>query len=302
MNSAEEAKVNHLFEVYQQVMKLHGLRDRTIESYSRTLRRVASYFQRSPDNLSADELKDYFSWMLEKYSWSTVNVELSGLIFLHRYVLERELEWFKIVRPQTKRQLPDIPSREEVHRLINSVRRRRYRVFLLVVYSLGLRTREGLGIEVGDIDGKLHRVHIRNGKGGKDRYVTLPQLTLSVMRRFWATHRHPRLLFPSPAGGELMGKPVSKPMDASGIQGAFRATIAECGIKKKLSIRSLRHAYATHLLEMGMDMRLIQDQMGHCDINTTAIYAHITKVARDHTGKRVEELLDGFVLSWEDQS
>ena len=113
---------------------------------------------------------------------------------------------------------------------------------LLVVYSLGLRTREGLGIEVGDIDGNQHRVHIRNGKGGKDRYVTLPQLTLSVMRRFWGTHRHPRLLFPSPAGGELMGKPVNKSMDASGIQGAFRATIAECGIKKKLSIRSLHHA------------------------------------------------------------
>jgi len=91
--------------------------------------------------------------------------------------------------------------------------------------------------------------------------MTLPQLTLSVMRRFWATHRHPRLLFPSPAGGELMGKPVNKSMDASGIQGAFRATMAECGIKKKLSIRSLRHAYATHLLGMGMDMRLIQDQM-----------------------------------------
>ena len=171
MNSAEEAQFNHLFEAYQQAMKLHGLRDRTIGSYSRTLRRVASYFQRSPDNLSADELKAYFSWMLEKYSWSTVNVELSGLIFLHRYVLERELEWFKIVRPQTKRQLPDIPSKEEVHRLINSIRRRRYRVFLIVVYSLGLRTREGLGIEVGDIDGNRHRVHIRNGKGGKDRYV-----------------------------------------------------------------------------------------------------------------------------------
>ena len=302
MNPGDEVRFNHLFEVSLQTMRLHGLRERTIESYSQTLRRVAYYFQRCPDNLSTDELKNYFSWMLEKYSWSSVNVDLSGLIFLHRNVLERELEWFRIIRPQTTRQLPDIPSREEVHRLINSVRKMRYRVFLLVVYSLGLRTREGLGIEVGDIDGNQHRVHIRNGKGGKDRYVTLPQLTLSVMRRFWATHRHPRLLFPSPAGGELMGKTVSKPMDASGIQGAFRATMAECGIKKKLSIRSLRHAYATHLLEMGMDMRLIQDQMGHCDIKTTALYAHITKVARDHTGKRIEELLDGFVLSWEDQS
>jgi hypothetical protein len=114
MNPGEEIRFNHPFELYLQTIRTHGLGKRTFESCSRTLRRVAYYFQRCPDNLSTDELNSYFSWMLEQYSWSSANVDLSGLIFSHRYVLERELEWLRIIRRQTTRQLPDIHSREEV--------------------------------------------------------------------------------------------------------------------------------------------------------------------------------------------
>jgi site-specific recombinase XerD len=197
--------------------------------------------------------------------------------------------------------LPDIPTKEKVRFLINSVRKVRFRIFLLVVYSLGLRTTEGLKLEVGDVDGSQHRVHIRNSKGGKDRYVVLPELTLQALRRFWTTHRHPRLLFPSPVFDAARSRRSEANMDASSIQAAFQATIRESGIQKRLTIRSLRHAYATHLLELGMDMRLIQDLMGHEDSKTTARYAHITKTCRDHTTDRLQLLLKGFVLREEDQ-
>jgi site-specific recombinase XerD len=298
MDSAEQERFERLVAANVQAMRLHGLRSKTMDSYSRTLRRVAGHFDRCPDDLSPAELKDYFAALLEQYSWSTIKVDLCSLQFFHRYVLDREMEWIKIIRPPRVRSLPDVPTREEVHRLINTVRRLRYRIFLLVVYSLGLRIGEGLALEVADIDGSQRRVHIRDGKGGKDRYVPMPALTLQALRRFWTTHRHPRLLFPSPAGSKFIVRIASAPMDASGVQAALRAARLECGIEKRLTVHSLRHAYATHLLEQGMDLRLIQSLLGHSHSNTTARYAHITKVVRDHTGDRIETLLSGFQLRW----
>ena len=301
MNSGELEKFMKLLAAYEQALRLQRKRDRTIETYCQYLWKVAKHFNRCPDELSADELKSYFSWMLSRYAPNTVNVQVVSLVFLHRYVLNREVEWGKIIKQKSPMSLPDIPTKEEVRFLINSVRKVRFRIFLLVVYSLGLRTSEGLKLEVGDVDGSQHRVHIRNSKGGKDRYVVLPELTLQALRRFWTTHRHPRLLFPSPVFDAERSRRSEAYMDASSIQAAFRATIRESGIQKRLTIRSLRHAYATHLLELGMDMRLIQDLMGHEDSKTTARYAHITKTCRNHTTDRLQLLLKGFVLRWEDQ-
>jgi site-specific recombinase XerD len=300
MNSGELEKFRKLLAAYEQALRLQRKRDRTIETYCQYLWKVAKHFNRCPDDLSADELKSYFSWMLSRYAPNTVNVQVASLVFLHRYVLNREVEWGKIIKQKSPMSLPDIPTKEEVRFLINSVRKVRFRIFLLVVYSLGLRTTEGLKLEVGDVDGSQHRVHIRNSKGGKDRYVVLPELTLQALRRFWTTHRHPKLLFPSPVFDAARSRRSEAYMDASSIQAAFRSTIRESGIQKRLTIRSLRHAYATHLLELGMDMRLIQDLMGHEDSKTTARYAHITKTCRDHTTDRLQLLLKGFVLRWED--
>jgi len=281
-------------------MHLHGLRDKTIDSYRRTLYRIAGHFRRCPDDLRPEELKEFFAALLEQYSWSTIKVDLSSLQFFHRYVLEREMEWIKIIRPPRVRTLPDIPTREEVQLLINTVRKLRYRIFLLVVYSLGLRISEGLALEVADIDGSQRRVHIRDGKGGKDRYVPMSAVTLQALRRFWSSHRHPRLLFPSPAGHQFIVRIASAPMDASGVQAALRAARQESGIAKKLTVHSLRHAYATHLLEQGMDLRLIQSLLGHSNSNTTTRYAHITQVVRHNSRDGIEMLLEGFQLRWEE--
>lgn len=298
MKPEDQQRFNHLYAEMLQALRLQGLRDRTIESYSRTLRRAAQFFDRCPDDLSADELKKYFKALLEHYSWNSIKVELFGLQFFHRHVLEREMEWIKIIRPPRVRTLPDIPTREEVQRLINTVRRVRYRVFFLTVYSMGLRISEGVELEVGDIDGVERRVHLRDAKGGKDRYVPLPQVTLLNLRRYWATHHHPRLLFPSPTSTKFLAQPASKPMDSSGIQKALRAACGECGIQKHLTVHSLRHAYATHLLELGMDLRQIQGLLGHSSASTTARYAHISKQLRQQSGNHIDALLGGFQLRW----
>jgi len=301
MDSSELERFQPLYEEMIQAMKLHGLRSKTIESYCCSIRRVAHFFNRCPDDLNQTELKDYFSGMLEQYSWSTIKVALCALQFFHRYVLDRDMEWIKIIRPPRVHRIPDIPTREEARQIINTVRKLRYRVFFFFVYSLGLRISEALAVEVTDIRHQERRVLIRDGKGGVDRYVPLPEMTYQVLRRFWPTHRHPRLLFPSPQGTTFHARLASKPMEASGAQAAFKAARLECGIEKQITVHSLRHAYTTHLMELGMEMRLVQGSLGHKNINTTARYAHITKVLREQNTDRTESLLAGFELRWDDE-
>lgn len=300
MNIDEQARFDRLYAEMLQALKLQGKRGKTIDGYARAVRRIAGYFDRCPDDISVTELKGYFGALLESYSWSSIKVDLWGLQFFHRYVLGRPMEWIQIIKPPHVQSLPDIPTQEEARLLINTVRRLRYRVFFLMVYSMGLRLGEGLDLEIGDIDGQLRRVHIRHAKGGKDRYVPLPELTLVNLRRFWATHRHQRLLFPNPTGSAETVRAASGPMDRSGVQAALKAARIECGIHKRLTVHSLRHAYATHLLELGVDLRGIQVLLGHSRPETTARYAHLTEVNRDQANQRIEELLDGFQLRWEE--
>jgi len=300
MNQHEQERFDVLYSKHLQALKLQGKREKTIDGYARALRRIAGYFDCCPDTLEPDQLKTYFAWMVENYSWSSVKVDLWGLSFFYRHVLGRKMEWIEIVNPPKARSLPDVPTREEVQRLINGVYRLRYRVFFFVIYSMGLRLGEGLGMEIGDIDSNQRRVHVRQGKGGKDRYVPLPDPTLQHLRRFWRTHRHPRLLFPNASGNEASARTASSPMDRGGVQAAIQAARKDCGIHKHLTVHSLRHAYATHLLELGVDLRSIQVVLGHQKPETTARYAHLTEVNRQQAKERIEELMAGFPLRWED--
>jgi site-specific recombinase XerD len=300
MNQHEQERFDRLYSKHLQALKLQGKREKTIDGYARALRRIAGYFDCCPDSLEPDQLKTYFAWMVENYSWSSVKVDLWGLSFFYRHVLGRKMEWIEIINPPKARSLPDVPTREEVQRLINGVYRLRYRVFFFVIYSMGLRLGEGLGMEIGDIDSNQRRVHVRQGKGGKDRYVPLPDPTLQHLRRFWRTHRHPRLLFPNASGNEASARTASSPMDRGGVQAAIQAARKDCGIHKHLTVHSLRHAYATHLLELGVDLRSIQVVLGHQKPETTARYAHLTEVNRQQAKDRIEELMAGFPLRWED--
>jgi len=172
--------------------------------------------------------------------------------------------------------------------LINSVYRLRSRVYCFIVYSMGLRLGEGLCPEIGDIDAANRRVHVRQGKGGKDRYVPLPEATLAVLRRFWSTHRNPRLLLPNGSGNDASARTARSPMDRGGVRAAMTAARQTFRIHKHVMIGSLRHAYATHLLELGVGLRSIQAVKGHESPETTACYAHLTTVNRQQAKDRVE--------------
>lgn len=241
MNPLEQARFAPLYESLLQTLRLQGKQPKTIEAYARAVRRTANFFNRCPDNLTATELKDYFATLLKTHSWSTIKLDRNGLQFFYRHVLDKQWDWVTIIKPPTTQRLPDNLSQTETFLVINQVRKLRYRVFLLTTYSMGLRLGEGLGLEVGDIDGPRKRVHIRDGKGGKDRYVPIPEPTLEALRRWWQEHRHPRLLFPSPAGGAQHMCRATGPMDRGGIQTAMKAAVSECGIQRRITIHSLRH-------------------------------------------------------------
>ena len=300
MNREEQKRFEPLYEQMQQDLVLQGMRPKTIDAYSRSIRRVASFFDRCPDDLEAEELKVYFASLVESHSWSTVKLDRCGIQFFYRHVLDKPWDWVKIVKPPEVRTLPDILTLEETFRVINTTRKLRYRVFFLTVYSMGLRLGEGLQLQIGDIDGTRHRVHIRKAKGGTDRYVPLPEVTLAALRRFWSTHRNTRLLFPNSIGSAQRIRHALTPMDRGGVQAAMRATVADCGIRRKISLHSLRHSYATHLLEHGVDLREIQEILGHASPLTTAGYAQLTDVIRVDAAKQLQHMFGSFSMRWAD--
>ncbi len=233
MNQQEQERFDRLYQQHLKTLKLQGKAQNTIDAYARAVRRISSHFGCCPDRLSPENLQDYFADLVETHSWSTIKIDRNGLQHFWKFVLKKEWEWIRIVKPPRFKTLPDILTPDEIQRIIASTRIFRYQVFLLTTYSMGLRLGETLALEVGDMDAKRQRVHIRQGKGKKDRMVPLPDLTLAALRVLWKTHQHPRLLFPNPNGSPETIRQATGPMDRGGVQQAMKAIVAQCGIKKK---------------------------------------------------------------------
>ncbi len=234
MNRAERSRFNRLYKRHLKALKLQGLSDSTIDVYARAVRRIAQYHDCCPDRLSIEQREDYFAELVESHSWSTVKVDRNGLQFFWKHVLKRDWQWVKIIKPPKICSLPDILTVSEVEQVIGTARQLRYRVFVLATYSMGLRLGEALALEVSDIDGQRKQVHIRRGKGHKDRFVPLPDLTYQALRALWCKHRHPRLLFPNAVGSPERIRQATTHMNRGGTQAAVKALIHECGIKKRL--------------------------------------------------------------------
>lgn len=288
MDSSEQARFDALYAQHLRALKLQGKAEATIDSYARAVRRVAAHFDRCPDRLGAEDFKTYFASLIDSRSWSLVKIERCGLQFFFQHVLGRDWAWVDMLKPPKVQSLPDVLTVDEIARIILRTRERRYQTFWLTTYSLGLRLGETLSLRVGDIDSARSQVHVRAGKGRKDRFVVLPRLTLACLRRYWRDHRHPQLLFPGTAFG---GAPAPSVMDRGSTQKAFSRVVADCGIRKQVSIHSLRHAYATHLIEVGLNLRGVQELLGHACPKTTARYVHMTDKCRDDRAVLIDGLM-----------
>ena len=295
MNTAQQKRFNSLYQLHVNALIRQGKAKTTVDVYSRAVRRITEFFDQCPDRLTQAQLKDYFSALVKSHSWSTVKVDRNGLQFFYKHILNKKWQWVDIVKPPQTKVLPDILSLKEVERVINGTRELRYQTFLLTAYSMGLRLGEALSLRVGDIDGERMKVHIRQGKGKKDRFVTLPQVALTALRHYWATHRHPSLLFPAGRTSQLRHA-ATVVMDRGGLQKSFKVIVKSCGISKPVTLHSLRHCYGAHLVETGLNLRAIQQEMGHECPKTTALYTQLSDVANQNTLKIINRMVNRLRL------
>jgi len=274
-------------------LRLRGLSAKTQDAYMRAVRQLAEHYGKSPDALSEEELRQYMLYLKDEKgaSSSTCRIALNGIKFFYQYTLQRPCPALEQIRIPKSKRLPVVLSKEEVHRVLACVRRQRHRVCLTMIYSCGLRLREGVYLEVGDIDSARMQLHIRKGKGDKDRYVPLPQRTLSLLREYWATHRHARWVFPGRSASDVPPNTAPAPMDVSSVQHAFKVALAQSGLHKHASVHTLRHSWATHLLEAGVNLRQLQAYLGHASLKTTALYTHLTGSGEHSAAQLIQRLM-----------
>jgi site-specific recombinase XerD len=274
-------------------LQLRGLSERTQESYVRAVRQLSEHYHKSPDQITEEELRQYFLFIknVKHYSRNTMTIAICGVRFLYEHTLNRNWAIFGIVRPAPEKKLPVILSREEVRQILGGVRLPRYQVCLKTIYSCGLRLQEGTNLHVADIDSARLMVHVRHGKGAKDRYVPLPKRTLQRLRDYWKTHRNPVLLFPAEGRDHIDLMKSTEPMSKSSVQDAFHAALKQSGNNKHASVHTLRHSWATHLLEVGVNLRLIQEWLGHSSPATTSVYTHLTVKAEQLGAQAIDQLM-----------
>jgi len=275
-------------------LQLAGLADCTQASYTRMVRRLVDFYNKTPDLISEEELQEYFLHRrnIDKWSSGTLRVCYCAIRFFFEKVLHRDWHIFNYLKAERHKKLPAVLSREEITRLLSFVRTPHNRAYLLTIYSCGLRLQEGLHLEVGDIDSDRMLIHVHRGKGAKDRMVPLPISTLKVLREHWKSHRNPRLVFPALGRGRRQDSTAEFPMAITSVCSAMKDAVRRAGItKRSVHIHTLRHSYATHLLEEGVNIRVIQRYLGHSSLETTMVYLHLTRKGHNDAVEIINHLM-----------
>ena len=275
-------------------MQLHGFSTRTQASYVRSVEGLTRYHRRSPEELSEEDIRGYFVHLTceRKLARATVTIALCGIKFFYEKTLKRDWSLTGVPTPKREKKLPVVLTHEQVKAILSCVRTVRHRACLSLIYSCGLRLHEACWVTVGDIDRVRGLLRV-NGKGLKQRYVPLPESILPLLEECWRSHRNPTWLFPlvGRGGRGRLGRITDRCVPLATVQQAFRKAYLESGVTKKVSVHSLRHAYATHLLEAGVSLRQIQEWLGHSSPSTTSIYAHLTAQSVQVSAQAVTRLM-----------
>lgn len=286
-----------LRERYLDDMKVHHFREGTIGRYLDAMLRLTAHVNKSPAELTDEELRAYFHYLEHdrKYSQSVLSVSFASSLFFYKHTCRRDMPFLRLFRTRQDKALPVVLSRDEVRNVLSRIKDKRYHACLALIYSCGLRVGEAVKVKVGDIDASQGLLYVRDGKGGKSRSVPLPDNTLRLLRDMWKTHRHPELIFPAYQIGR---QPIyrkhgykNRPIGVSTPLKHFKKALEASGCRKKATVHSLRHSYATHLLEEGVPLFTVKGYLGHSSVTTTMKYMHMTrKIRRDGMGA-VESLM-----------
>lgn len=272
-------------------MQLHGLKETTQKVYCDALENFSKYYNKPPEELEGPEIRQFFLNLVNsrKVSRSTFKIHLCAVKFFFERTLGRQWHVLQLIRPGIRFKIPTVFSQDEIKKLLNCVENPVYRACLALIYGCGLRISEAVAIQIGDFDKERRTIHIRNGKGGKDRYVPYSLATREMLRKYWRENNRPKpWLFPHSSKS-------SQPIKADTLRRAMKAALASPynGIygKDDATVHTLRHSYATHLLEQGVDLTSIQRLLGHGSIKTTARYTHITEALTKGTNQAIDEIM-----------
>jgi len=253
-----------------QDMQLHGLLPGTQAVYVQAVKELAGHYHLPPDQLTEEQVRQFFVYLSQerKLAASTLRVRLFAIKFFYNLTLNRPWQVFNLLRAPRRQKLPTVLGAEEVRQLLAAVRRPAARLIATLMYTCGLRVWEATHLKAADIDSQRMVVTVRHGKGDKDRQVPLPRRVLALLRDYWRAHRPQQWLFPSDYG--------LNPIHSDSVRRCLQAAAHQIGLNKHVSCHTLRHSYATHLLERGVDLRVIQALLGHRDPKTTFVYLHLT--------------------------
>jgi len=276
-------------------LQLAGMSERTQECYTRSVRQLVDFYSKTPEKITEQELQDYFLHRKNNDKWAaaTMRICYSGIKFFFINVLKRDWHTLELIHAKRDQTLPTVLSINEVWAIINAVNTFQNKTYLTAVYSCGLRLHEALYLQVSDIDKERMRIHVHRGKGAKDRYVPLPESTLYLLRDYWKRHRNPVWIFPRLGRSSQEGPKATRPMAKASVQGALRRVLKQLKFTKRISIHTLRHSYATHLLEAGVNIRRIQQYLGHNSLNSTMVYLHLTTQGHEHAYGIINDLMKG---------
>lgn len=267
-----------------QQMQLKGYSSRTIENYTKSIIGLAKYYKTAPDLLSQQQIRDYIQYNLIERKLSKVwcNQLVSALKILFCEILKREWNHTDIPRPRREKKLPVVLSKEEVGKLFSCTANLKHRALLTLTYSAGLRLSEVKNLKIGDIDSKRMTVRVIQAKGFKDRYSILSTVALDVLRYYWKSYHPTQWLFETK---------LAQSLPESTIQHVFKNALRKAGIKKQVGIHSLRHSFATHMMEQGVSLPIIQQLLGHKSLRTTSVYLHVQQYTLDSVKSPLDSLL-----------
>ena len=273
-------------------LQLAGKAKRTVYGYVRAVRKLAEFAQQSPDQMAETDVRQFLlHQIVDKHvAAGTQSVLLSGIKFFYRTTCPRDWNVLDQTRLNYVKSLPEVITQPQVFQIIDACQSLRLKTFIWTTYTLGLRIGEAVNLQVGDLDSERMMVHIHRGKGAKDRYVPLPPTTLAALRAFWKTHRNPVLLFPAEGRNHQDGSTSTTPMSISTVQSAIKKITRQLNFGKQVSCHTLRHSYATHLLEAGVSLKAIQKYMGHSSLQTTMVYLHLTEIAEADARQVIHQL------------